>query len=86
MKFNSFVPAEFWALYDALPLDARRQADKAYRLFLDNPAHPSLALKKVGPYWSARISLDYRVLGLQKGSDFYWFWIGPHDEYEKLLK
>lgn len=48
---------------------SQRQADKAYRLFAANPA--SLALKKVGLYWSARISLEYCVLGYQKGNEFF---------------
>ena len=86
MTFGSRVSPEFWALYNAHPEDVQRQAAKAYRLFSSNPLHPSLALKRVGPFWSARISLDYRVLGYQKGRDYFWFWIGPHDEYEAFLR
>ena len=86
MNFVSRVSPEFWKRFNALPSEVQRQAEKAYRLFQSNPAHPSLALKKVGPYWSARISLEYRVLGYQRGHEFFWFWIGPHDEYDELLK
>jgi len=50
------------------------------------PSHPSLNLKKVGPFWSARISLEYRVLGYRQDREFFWFWIGPHDEYVKIIK
>jgi hypothetical protein len=29
----------------------------------------------------------YRALGTMTASDeVVWFWIGPHDEYEKILK
>ena len=26
----------------------------------------------------------YRVLAIREGNTFYWFWIGPHDEYERI--
>ena len=86
MTIVSHVTAEFWSRYHALPEDVRRQADKAFKRFRVNPSHPSLHLKKAGPFWSARVSLDYRVLGYLENHEFYWFWIGPHDEYDQLLK
>lgn len=84
MRFVSHVSAEFRELYNALPLEIQRQADKAYGLFTANPYHPSLNLKRTGPFWS--VSLEYRVLGYQQAHEFFWFWIGPHSEYEKILK
>lgn len=86
MTIVSHVTAEFWARYRALPAVIQRQADKAYKRFRVNPSHPSLHLKKAGPFWSARVSLDYRVLGYEANQEFYWFWIGPHYEYNQLLK
>ncbi len=39
------------------------------------------------PIYSARVSLNYRVLGLLESDDhIYWFWIGVHDEYDELLQ
>ena len=26
-----------------------------------------------------------RVLAVKRGNEFYWFWIGPHDEYERIV-
>jgi len=78
--------ARFWLAYDKLPPEIRRQADKQYALFESNPLHPSLYLKAVGPFWSVRISGSYRALAIRKGDVFNWFWIGPHDKYEELLK
>jgi hypothetical protein len=43
-------------------------------------------LKKVDPCWSSSHPRDYRALGYQRGNEMYWFWIGPHDEYERILK
>jgi hypothetical protein len=28
------------------------------------------------------VDKGYRALGLEKDGRIYWFWIGPHDEYE----
>jgi hypothetical protein len=36
-------------------------------------------------FWSARITDAYRTLALRQGNTFYWFWIGNHDDYERLL-
>ncbi len=64
----------------------KEQAHKAYRLWQENPSHPSVHFKKVGNnLWSARISGGYRALALKQGDDYYWFWIGTHDRYEALL-
>jgi hypothetical protein len=82
----SHISAEFREQYGALPAEIQRRADKAYRLFTKNPLHPSLNLKKVGPFWSARVSLEYRVLGYKQNHEFFWFWIGPHDEYSEIIK
>jgi hypothetical protein len=51
--------------YRQLPKEVRQQARKAYRLFQDNPAHPSLNFKQVHPtkpIFSARVSRGYRTL------------------------
>ncbi|MBK5970873.1 ParE family toxin-like protein [Thiorhodovibrio winogradskyi] len=63
----------------------RRRADAAYALLRDNPRHPSLRFKKVGALWSARVTLDYRALAVEAPNGYVWFWIGQHDEYEKII-
>jgi hypothetical protein len=37
------------------------------------------------PIYSARVNLDYRVLGILDGEEIAWFWIGSHADYDKLL-
>jgi hypothetical protein len=84
---KSFATPDFWKTYAELAPEVREQAQKAYQLWQENPLHPSLHFKKVGKnLWSARVSGGYRALALKKGDDYYWFWIGAHDEYETLLK
>jgi hypothetical protein len=76
----------YWRLYAALSVDLQKQADKAFALLKSNPSHPSLHFKKVGNYWSARVSLTHRALAIKEGDDYAWFWIGGHDEYDQLIK
>jgi hypothetical protein len=76
----------FWQHYRALPKEVRDQADKQFALLKANPSHPSLHFKKVGNLWSARVNLNTRTLAAQDGDNFIWFWIGPHTEYERLIR
>jgi hypothetical protein len=66
----------------------QQQARDAYRLFQSNPNHPSLRFRQVHPtlpVYSARINIDYRAVGVRDGNTISWFWIGNHQEYERLL-
>ena len=85
---RSRATPRFWAAYRELPPDIRDLARKAYRLFLENPQHPSLHFKKVhgrDPIYSVRVTLGYRALGLLEDEDLTWFWIRSHAEYDRLL-
>jgi hypothetical protein len=83
--FRSYANDSFWGCYDSLPDEVRREADKQFALFEMNPGHPSLRLKPIGELWSARVTRSYRALARRRGDAFYWFWIGTHSDYEKLL-
>jgi hypothetical protein len=39
----------------------------------------------VGHVWSVRVGGGYIAMALLDDDVFYWFWIGTHDEYERLL-
>ena len=82
---NSSTTPRFRQLFAALPAEVRARAQKAYRLWRENPRHPSLHFKKVGKIWSARVDDNFRVLAKTNESTLYWFWIGPHAEYERLI-
>jgi mRNA-degrading endonuclease RelE of RelBE toxin-antitoxin system len=69
-----------------LPSEVRRLARKNFKLWLRDPRHPSLHFKRVGEIWSARVGSDYRALAIVKGEFTEWFWIGPHDQYERLVR
>ena len=62
-----------------LPKDIRLQATESYKLFQQNPKHPSLRFKKVHesePIYSVRINIDYRAVCVIDGNEVVWFWIG----------
>ncbi|NJN96212.1 MAG: hypothetical protein HC875_19920 [Anaerolineales bacterium] len=85
---KSRTTERFRKAYANLPEQIQSQVKVAYQLFSRNPYHPSLHFKQVHstqPIYSARISLDYRVLGVREGEELIWFWVGSHEEYNKLL-
>jgi hypothetical protein len=82
---KSAANPRFWAAYRALPEDVQRRARKAYRLWQNDPLHPSLRFKKVGRLWSARVDAHHRALADVRGDTAYWIWIGSHADYERLI-
>lgn len=81
-----FASSAFWDAYHKLPPAVRELADKNFALLKSDPRHPSLQLKKVGRYWSARVGLRYRVLGTEVDGGLVWFWIGSHADYDTLIR
>ena len=75
----------FWQAYEKLPVEVQRLADKNYELWRQDATHPSLHFKKVGRFWSARVGLQHRALGVEADDTLVWFWIGRHDEYDRLI-
>lgn len=85
---KSSTTKRFRKALERLPEQVRRQARAAYKLFAQNPYHPSLRFKRVHPakpIYSVRINIDYRAVGVRDGDEIIWFWIGPHVDYDKLL-
>lgn len=80
-----FTTPEFWQFYNALPPEVRLLADKNYALLKVNSAHSSLRFKNMDGLWSIRVGLHYRALGRMRADGLYWFWIGPHGDYDKFL-
>jgi hypothetical protein len=82
---SHFTTADFWRLYNALPREVRQLADKNYELLLADSAHPSLQFKEVADLWSVRVGLHYRAVAYREDNSFFWFWIGSHAEYDKVI-
>jgi hypothetical protein len=81
-----FASPSFWELYKELPVAIQELADKNFELLKDDPRHPSLHLKKAGTYWSVRVGMRYRALGIEIEEGILWFWIGTHAEYDTMLE
>jgi len=82
---KSSTTPDFWASYAELPPEVKRRARAAYRLWRATTRAirlwPSRRRGRFGPF---RIGSGYRALCLLQSDTFYWFWIGTHDEYERL--
>jgi len=68
--------------YDDLPESIKEQTDKQLSLFLDNPYHPSLRIKKIkgSPnIWEGRITRTYRFTFQIEGEIYILRRIGTHN-------
>ncbi|MGH6805168.1 MAG: hypothetical protein ACREC3_17660 [Methyloceanibacter sp.] len=83
---TNYASPRFWERYYNLPASVRQLADKSFDLFVASPQHPSLQFKKVGRFWSVRVSKGYRALAVEVEDGLLWTWIGPHDEYNRLIQ
>ncbi len=85
---QSRTTRQFRRLFSELPLAIQRDAKRAYRLFVENPAHPGLQFKKLegeDDIYSARIGLDYRALAVVRKDRVVWYWIGNHSGYDRMV-
>ncbi|RKZ76497.1 MAG: hypothetical protein DRQ57_03555 [Gammaproteobacteria bacterium] len=76
----------FWEYYERLPISTQKLATRNFGILKENYQHPSLHFKKVGKFWSVRVDINHRALAIEENNDFFWVWIGTHDEYERMLK
>ncbi len=86
---ESHVLPSFRKCYGRLPETIQRQAIEAFNFWRTYPEYPSLHFKKVSTgndVYSVRITANYRALGRLRDGAVYWFWIGPHAEYDGILK
>ncbi|OGU12231.1 MAG: hypothetical protein A2X61_10665 [Ignavibacteria bacterium GWB2_35_12] len=71
---KSFVTEEFIEQFNKIPKPVQKQARKSYKIWLENPYHPSLQFKRIHKtesIWSVRIGLKWRVLGLLNEDSIY---------------
>lgn len=83
---NHHATTDFWNCYHQLPKEVQRVADAKYDLLRANSGHPSLHFKRVGRLWSVRVGIGYRALAVESDDGPVWFWIGPHAEYDQIIK
>lgn len=83
---KSSATLKFWEAFNSLPQTVQHTARKQYDLWQSNPQHPSLQFKPIGELWSVRVTHDYRALAFVENDTYYWFWIGTHVHYNRILR
>lgn len=72
-----------------LPPHIQAQARVAYRQFLSDPSYPGLRFHPVvrgnDTLYSVSVGIHYRALSTLEHGELYWFWIGHHAVYDKIL-
>jgi hypothetical protein len=86
---KSHITNQFIKNFRALPDRIKNLARKNYRLWKDNPYHPSLNYKEVKEgtnIHSVRIGIGWRAIGILEDDVIIWFWIGSHADYNKIIE
>lgn len=71
--------------YQMLPQNLQQRVDKQLKLFVQNPRHPSLQVKKMEGKWGeqgifeARVTQGYRFTFKIEGDLYTLRRVGPHD-------
>lgn len=83
---TSRATPEYWRLFNDLPKEIQNLSRLKYLMWIEDTFHPSIQFKQItGSVWSARVNLNYRALARVRGDDVIWFWIGKHEEYDRIL-
>lgn len=85
-QFEHIQDQDFIDLVAKLSQSIQNRVARQFRILQENPLYPSLHFKKVSGLWSLRITDNYRTLGYEENGTIIWYWIGPHSEYEKMIR
>lgn len=81
--------AGFWKRFESQPERVQTLARKNYQLLIGDSRHPSLHFKALAdhtpPLWSVRVGRSHRALAVEQDGTMYWFWIGSHAEYDRVI-
>ncbi len=86
---KSRASTRFWKRYMQLPAPIQRLARRNYKLWTEDPQHPSLGFHELRGgkgRFSVRVGDHYRALGERTPEGIEWVWIGSHEEYNRLLR
>lgn len=93
--FDCLLAPELMPHYRKLPQRAQKKMEAAVKLFRRDNAYPSPGFNPLfrtsrGMLYSLRVDGNrppaYRILGYAVEPEMlHWYWVGPHDAYERLL-
>lgn len=84
----SYLDEDFIKCFKKLPERIQIRARQAYQQWKKNPFDPRLQFKKIHdhkPIYSVRVNIGWRALGYKKNNTVLWFWIGSHEDYNKII-
>ena len=87
-KLKSVITDKFRKAFAKVPHNIQEKARQSYQLWKSNHHHPGLHFKQIHkqqPIYSVRIGLSYRAIGIIESDTIIWFWIGSHEDYNKLI-
>jgi mRNA-degrading endonuclease RelE of RelBE toxin-antitoxin system len=85
---KSVTTERFRKAFNKLPKNIQERARQSYQLWKLNNNHPGLRFKQIHnqkSIYSVRVGLSFRAIGLIEEDTIIWFWIGSHEDYNKLI-
>lgn len=83
---NSYLTPKFKKLFDRLPHDAKAKVTSNYKQWRADPSSVDFRPLKGKPdIWRVSIGLYWRALGRDEGDSIVWYWVGSHNDYDKLV-
>lgn len=70
-------------LSSASAADPKSRRQK-FRPVQGKPATSIFGFRKKGTVYTVEIGRSYRALARQRNGDYYWFWVGSHEEYNRF--
>jgi len=85
---NSYLTEDFLSHFGKLPQNVKEKGPQELPALAAKSQPSKFAIQARASYRAnlfLRVGIDWRALGLREENDIYWFWIGSHAEYDKLL-
>lgn len=86
---GSWRTAKFRKLYDKLDPATQALVDAAYESYKRDPKLVNFEQKgrlQGVPHFGARINENWRALAFQTEGETFWYWVGLHTDYDRILK
>ena len=90
-QIKSYRKWQFKQQYEKLPPHVKAVAERKFKMFLNNPNHPSFRARIIGktknwefPHHEYSITMKYRATCFKDGDTYVWVFIGTHDEFDRL--
>ena len=90
-KVKSYRKWQFKQQFERLPSHIKKIAENKFKLFLNDPNHPSFRARKIKktkswefPHYEYSVTMEYRATCFRDGNTYIWVFIGTHDEFDRL--